>query len=113
MKIAVDNGTISVIVTNASLERKDAITPLNKTPDPFPRPLLTRLVSFFVSSRLARCTSSIARGPTNIDNFALTVRNHSVDHSSPFLLPHIPQIDADIDNVSINPLVSLLLFACL
>jgi len=49
-----------------------------------------------------------------MDNFALTVHNCLVDRSSPFLLlPHVPQIDADIDNVSIDALVSLLLIAYL
>jgi hypothetical protein len=37
-----------------------------------------------------------------VSNFALTVHNRLVNRSSPFLLPHHPQIDADVDNVSIN-----------
>ena len=82
-KIVGDDDTISVIVTKHVLGKEDSGTPGNKTPDPFLRPLPTRLVSFFVLSGLAQRTSSIARGPNNIDNFALTVRNQSVDRSSP------------------------------
>jgi len=115
MKIAGDDGTISAIVTKRIHGKEECRHPLycNKTPDPFPRPLPTCLVSFIVSSRLAQLTSFIAHGPKNIDDFALTIRNRSIDRSSPFLLPHALQIDANIDNVSINALVSLLLFACL
>ncbi len=75
---------------NASLERKDAITPSNKIPNLFPRPILTRPLSDFVSAGFARHASSIARCPQNIDNFASTVRNCLVDRISPFLLSHRP-----------------------
>jgi hypothetical protein len=58
---------------NSSLARKDAFTPSDKNPDPFPRPILTHPRPDFVLAGLTQHTSSIARGPQNIDDFASTV----------------------------------------
>ena len=70
--------------------RGRAVTPSNKTPDPFPRPIPTRHLSDFVSAELAQRTISSVHGPKNINDFVSTIRNCLVNRSSPFLLPHHP-----------------------
>jgi hypothetical protein len=91
-KIAVDDGTISVIVTKRVIGEEGRHHPRQQDSQPltFPRPIPTRPLSNFVLAGLARRASSIARCPRNINNFTSTVHNRSVDRSSPFLLSHRP-----------------------
>ena len=82
--------TISVIVTKRVLGKEEHRHPRQQDSRPLPKTPPDTPCIFFVSSRLTRRTSSNTGGPKNNDVFALTVRNRSVDCSSPFLLPHCP-----------------------
>jgi hypothetical protein len=84
-KIAGDDGTISIIVTKCVLGEEGRRHPRQQDSQPLPRPLLSRPVSFFVSAGLPQRTSSIARGPKNIDDLGFRVdRTQLLDvHISP------------------------------
>ncbi len=82
--------TISVIVTKRVLGKEEHRHPRQQDSRPLPKTPPGTPCIFFVLSGLERRTSSIARGPKNIDDFALTVRNRLVDRSSPFWLLHHP-----------------------
>ena len=80
----------SVIVTKRVLGKEERRPPRQQDSRPLPKTPPDTPCIFFVLSGLARRTSSIECGPKNIDNFLLTVRNRSVDRSSPFWLLHHP-----------------------
>ena len=81
-KIAINNGTISVIMTKCILEKEGCHHPRQQDSQP-PNMASTQICAGGAHA----CTSSIMCDPRNIDDFALTICNCLVDSCSPFWLP--------------------------